>query len=272
MKAISAIAIAAALIVLVAGIGTGYALYNSTLTDNETVTVNNNYGTVSLTEQDGEYILSYEDTSSDSVYLTIDVSGLSSDYSAGTILDLWIGKEDVTAGFGTSFTTTVVGNELKALSKPLSASGSSYTDGDRTYNVTCSDDVITVTKGGNPISVAFGNFRDGNDYYIVDASGDTVSSVKRIIPIKGSDGNYAFDDGGYRYAITCSGSAITKAVRCVVVSSQVDNQGKASFATWTQGLTLRQWQDTIDFYCVGTRADIGSYDIEARFYSAEVMP
>ena len=157
------------------------------------------------------------------------------------------------------------------MSKHLDASGSSYTDGDRTYVVTCSDDVVTVTKGGNPITVSFGNFRDGTDYYIVDASGNTVNSVKRIIPVNGSDGRYAFDDGGYSYAITCSASAITEAVRTVVVSSQVDAQGRASFSTWTIGLTQRQWQDTIDLYCVGVRADIGSYDIDARFYSAEAV-
>ena len=272
MKAVSVIAIAVTLIALVAGIGSAYAYYNSTLTDNETVTAINNYGTVTLTEQDGVYTLSYDDTTSDSVYLTMDISGLSPDYAAGTILDLWIGKENVTAGFGSSYNATVVGNELKALSKPLDASGSTYTDGNRTYNVTCSDDVVTVTKNGTPISVAFGNFRDGTDYYIVDASGDTVNSVKRIIPINGSNGEYAFDDDGYTYAVTCSGSAVTKAVRAVVVSSMVDAQGNASFGTWTKGLTLKHWQDTIDLYCVGTAADIGSYDIEARFYSAEVTP
>ena len=119
--------------------------------------------------------------------------------------------------------------------------------------------------------MSFGNFRDGTDYYIVDASGDTVNSVKRIIPINGSDGHYAFDDAGYCYAVTCSASAVTEAVRSVVVSSQVDAHGNASFGTWTKNLTSKQWQDTVDLYCVGTPADIGSYDIDARFYSAEVV-
>ncbi len=272
MKAYNAVTLVCVIIMLAAGIGSAYAYYSSTLTDDETVTVNNNYGTVSLSETEGIYTLSYQDTTSDSVYLTIRMSGLSSDFSAGTILDLWIGSENVTAGFGTSYSATVDGNELIALSKPLSASGSTYTDGDRAYDITCSDDVITVTKGGTPVTVTFGNFRYGTDYYIVDASGDTVNSVKRIIPINGSNGEYAFDDGGYTYALTCSGSAVTKAVRAIVVSSKVDAQGNASFGTWTKGLTLKHWQDTIDLYCVGTAADIGSYDIEARFYSAEVTP
>ncbi len=272
MKPYNVVTVVCMLIIIAACFGSGYALYTSTLTDDETVTVNNNYGTATLTESAGVYILTYDDTTADSVYLTVKLSGLSSDYAPGTILDLWIGKEDVTSAFNGQYNKTVSNGELTSLSKKLVLIDGKYTDGDLSFSVTCTADVISVEKDGTPITVTYGNFRYGNSFYVVDASGNTVNSVSRIVPINGSDGSYVTDEDGYRYLISCSGSSVTSVHRSKVVSASVDAMGRASFGTWTKGLTLKHWQDTIDLYCVGTAADIGSYDIEARFYSAEVTP
>ena len=92
MKAYNAITVVCVLMMLAAGIGSAYAYYSATLTDDESVNVNNNYGTATLTEDGGIYTLSYRDTTADSVYLTIDVSGLSPDYASGTILDCGSGR------------------------------------------------------------------------------------------------------------------------------------------------------------------------------------
>lgn len=272
MKPYNVVTIVCVLIIIAACISSGYALYTSTLTDDETITVDNNYGTATLTESAGVYTLTYDDTTADSVYLTVKLSGLSSDYAPGTILDLWIGKEDVTSAFNSQYNKSVSGGVLTSLSKRLTLYNGVYVDGDTSFAVSCSADVITVEKNGTPLTVTYGNFHDGINHYIVSASGDTVNSVSRIITINGSDGNYVIDEDGYRYLITCSGSAVTSVYRCKVISASVDAMGKASFGTWTKDLTLKHWQDTIALYCSGTEGDLGIYDIDARFYSAEVTP
>lgn len=272
MRTVSVVAIIVALITLTAGIGAAYAFYNSSLTDDETVTVNNNYGTATLTEDAGVYMLSYDDTTADSVYLTVKLSGLSSDFAPGTILDLLIGREDVTSAFNGQYNKTVSNGELTSLSKKLVLIDGKYTDGDLSFSVTCTADVISVEKDGTPITVTYGNFRYGNSFYVVDASGNTVNSVSRIVPINGSDGSYVTDEDGYRYLISCSGSSVTSVHRSKVVSASVDAMGRASFGTWTFDLTLKHWQDTIVLYCAGEEADLGAYDIDAKFYSAEVSP
>ncbi len=270
MRAYNYVTIVCVLIIIAASMGTAYSLYNSTLTDDETVSVEDRYGIAELTESAGVYTLRYTDTTADSVYLTMRVSGLSGKYAPGTIVDVWIGKQDVTAAFGGTYDTTVVNGELTYLARPLASSESTYTDGDASYVVTCYDDTITVTKGGANLSVLAGTFHDGSAIYTVDASGYTVSGVSRLIPINGDTGTYYFDDEGYRYAIGCSGSSVTSASRCKVVSSQVDSLGNATFKTWTFGLTQKSWQDTVALYCGGTADDLGIYYVEARFYSAEV--
>lgn len=268
MKAYNAVTLVCVLIMLAAGIGTAYAQYSSTLTDTETVDVNNHYGIATLSESSGTYTLSYEDTTADTVYLNMTVAGLSSYYSVGTILDLWLGGEDASSEFGsTGYYATVDGTAMTALAKHLTASGSTYTDGTTEYTVTCSDDVITVTKGGSSLTVTDGNFFDGTNLYAVTASGSTVSDVSRIIPVNGSSGSYIFDDDGYRYVVTCSGSAVTAVTKCIVVSSAVDSYGIATFNAWTTDLTNKSWQDTVALYCAGTDADLGSFYVDAKFYS-----
>ena len=271
MRARNVIALVCILILLSVGVGTAYASYTSTLTDDETMTVTNNYGTTTMSESEGVYTLRYVDTTADSVYLTMRISGLSSDFAPGTVVDLWLGKQDVLAEFGSTYNATVSNGELTALSRPLSHTNSTYSDGDTDFTVTCTAGTISVSVGGSPITVTFGNFRYHNVFYIVDAAGDTINGVSRIIPVNGSSGAYHFDDGGYRYALTCSGSSVTSANRCVIVSSTVDAMGVAEFGTWTKELTQKSWQDTVDLYCGGSRANLGLYTIEARFYSAEVV-
>ncbi len=272
MKPYNVVTVVCMLIIIAACFGSGYALYTSTLTDDETVSVNNNYGTATLTESAGVYILTYDDTTADSVYLTVKLSGLSSDYAPGTILDLWIGKEDVTSIFNSQYNKTISDGEFTALSKKLVLSNGHYNDGDLSFDVTCTDDVISVEKDGTPLTVTYGNFRYGNSFYIVDASGNTVNGVSRIVPINGSGGTYVMDEDGYRYLITCSGPSVTSVYRCKVVSASVDALGKASFGTWTKDLTEKHWQDTVALYCAGEEADLGTYEIAAKFYSAEVTP
>ena len=266
MKSAKLIIFAVALMtVLAAGIGSAYAYYTSNLTDNETVTSDSNYGTVSLTEDEGVYRLSYQDTTADSVYLKMSISGLVC--PQGTIVDLWLGEEDVLSGFGTTYSTTVDGTELTALSRQLANNGSNYTDGDITYTVTCSDGNITVMKGLEELTVFAGTFHDGYSFYSVDAEDDTVNSVSLMIPINGSEGKYVFDDNGYRYIITCSASSVTAAKRCVVVSSSVNNSGTATFSTWTVDLTAKAWNDTIALYNGASAIDLSSCNIDAAFYS-----
>ena len=265
MRAVSVIAIIVALVTLTAGVGAAYAFYNSNLIDNETATINNNYGTASLSENDGVYTLSYQDTTADSVYLTLTVSGL--EHPQGTIIDLWLGEENAMSEFSTKYSFAVDGNTLTSLSRPLAHNGSNYSDGDSTYTVTCSAGDITVMKGVQELSVLMGMFYDDGRCYTVDATGNTVSSVSLMIPIDGSDGKYAFDDGGYRYMITCSGSSVTAAKKCVVVSSSVNNLGVVKFSTWAIDLTAKAWIDTIALYSDSTAVDLSSCDIDAVFYS-----
>ena len=263
MKAISVVAIIVALVTLTAGVGAAYAFSN--LIDDETTTINNNYGTASLSENDGVYTLSYQDTTADSVYLTLTVSGL--EHPQGTIIDLWLGEENAISEFGTKYSFAVDGNTLTSLSRPLAHNDNSYTDGDATYTVTCRNDTVAVMKGDQELSVLMGMFYDDGRCYTVDATGNTVSSVSLMIPIDGSDGKYAFDDGGYRYMITCSGSSVTAAKKCVVVSSSVNNLGVVKFSTWAIDLTAKAWSDTIALYSGSTAVDLSSCDIDAVFYS-----
>ena len=59
MRVRSLIALVCILMVLSVGIGTAYASYTSTLTDDEDLTVNNNYGTVTMSESEGVYTMYY---------------------------------------------------------------------------------------------------------------------------------------------------------------------------------------------------------------------
>ena len=265
MKAYNAVTLVCVLIMLAAGIGSGYAYYSATLNDNETVTVENNYGTVVLTESEGVYTLSYQDTTADKVYLTVNISGL--ELPQGTIVDLWLGEENVISGFDSAYSTTVDGTALTALSRPLAHNDDSYTDGNATYTVTCRDDTVTVMKDDQELSVLMGMFYDDGRCYTVDASGNNVSSVSLMISINGSDGKYVFDDGGYRYIVTCSASSVTAAKRCIVVSSSVNNSGEAAFRSWTLNLTAKAWNDTVALYNGNSAVDLSTCEIDGVFYS-----
>ncbi len=268
MKAYNAITVVCVLIMVAAGFGTAYAQYSSTLSDTETIGAENHYGTATLTGTPGAYTLTYTDTTADSVYLTVKVAGLSSDFAIGTIMDLWLGGENAAGEFGTTYRATVDGSTLVSLNKRLSASGSTYTDGDVSFVITCTAGTISVTKGGSPIAVTNGNFHDGTSLYRVTAAGDTVSDVCRIIPVNGSSGSYSFDDGGYKYAFACAGSSVTSASKCVVVSSAVDSMGVVTFNTASVGLTQKSWNEAIALYSGGSPvSDLGSYNVQARFYS-----
>ena len=122
-------------------------------------------------------------------------------------------------------------------------------------------------KGNQELSVLMGMFYDDGRCYTVDASGNTVSSVSLMISINGSDGKYVFDDGGYRYIVTCSASSVTAAKRCFAVSSSVNNLGKATFSTWTVNLTAKAWNDTIALYNGSSPVDLSTCEIDAVFYS-----
>ncbi len=269
MKAYNVVTLVCVLVMVAAWIGTGYAAYTSTLTDDETITANNNYGTATLSEtSSGTYTLTYEDTTANTVYLNMTVAGLSSYYAVGTIMDLWLGGSDASSEFGsTGYYATVSGTEMTALAKHIVPSDNVYTDKGTEFTVTCSGGTISVSAGGTALTMLNGNFFYGTDVYAVTASGDTVSDVSRIIPVNGSSGSYVFDDGGYRYIVTCSGSAVSAVSKCIVVSSAVDSYGIVTFNTWTTNLTGKSWTDTVELYCGGTDANIGNYYVDATFYS-----
>ncbi len=268
MKAYNVVTLVCVLVMVAAWIGTGYAAYTSTLTDSESMDVENHYGMATLSGTSGTYTLTYEDTDANTVYLNMTVAGLSSYYAVGTIMDLWLGGADAASEFsGTGYYATVSGTEMTALAKHLTASGSTYTDNGTEFTVTCSGGTISVTVGGAALTLLNGNFFYGTDVYVVTASGDTVSDVSRVIPVNGSSGSYIFDDGGYRYIVTCSGSAVSAVSKCVVVSSAVDSYGIVTFNTWTTDLTDKSWTDTVELYCGGTDANIGNFYVDAKFYS-----
>ena len=250
-------------------IGAGYAQYASSLNDNEAATVNNHYGTVTMSGTPGHYTLTYEDTDADEVILTVRVAGLSSDYSPGTVLDLWLGETSATSEFGSRYVATVSDSVLTSLVRPLSGSESVYTDSDAEYTVTCSAGTVSVTKGGQPVAVFGKNFVDGSAVYAVSLSGDTVTGVSRVITATGTAGTYSFRDGGSGYAVTCSGSLVSSAVRSEVISAAVDGYGIAEFGAKVVGLAQNSWQQALMLRCGGADADIGSYTVNAKFYSIE---
>lgn len=270
LKAYNVITVVCVLTILSVSLGIGYAQYTSTLSDNETVTVNNHYGTVTISGTPGHYILNYEDTDANEAILSMKISGLSSDYSPGTQLDLWLGDTDAIGEFGTRYTATVADSELTSLVRPLGNSESVYTDSGTEYTVTCSAGVIRATKGGQPLAVVGQNFVDGSAIYSVTLSGDTVTGVNRVITVNGSSGTYSFSDGGYGYAVVCSGSSVTSAVKCDVISAEVDGLGVVEFGARVIGLAGNHWQQSVTLRCGGTAADIGAYSISAVFYSIEL--
>lgn len=269
VRAYNVVTIVCVLIMLSVGLGAGYAQYTSTLTDNETVTVSNHYGTVTMSGTPGHYTLTYEDTDADEAILSVRVAGLSSDYSPGTVLDLWLGEIDATAEFSSTYTATVSDSVLVSLVRPLQGSGSTYSDSGTEYRVTCSAGVISVTKGGQPVAVVGQNFVDGSAVYSVSLSGDTVTGVSRVIAVNGSSGTYSFRDGGYGYALTCSGTSVSSAVKSDVISAAVDGYGVAEFGTRVVGLSQSQWQQSIALRCDGTLTDVGAYNVNAVIHSTE---
>lgn len=261
------ITIVCILVTVSACTGTAYAAYTASLADTETIYVENHYGTATLSESAGVYTLHYEDTDADAVYLSVTVAGLSSDVSVGGVVDLWFGAEDAIGDIGSVYTAAVSGSSLTALSKPLQAFGSTYSDGDVDFTVTCAGSAISVSVGGTPLAVTNGNFTYGTSLYIVDASDSTVNSVCRIIPIYGNAGSYRFDDGGYGYVLTCSGGSVTSAVKCEAISTVSDGRGIAVFSTITTGLTSKNWSDTVALYSGYKALDLGSYYVNVVFYS-----
>ncbi len=268
MKPYNAVTLVCVIIMLTASIGTAYAQYSSTLTDTETVAVENHYGTATLTESTGTYTLNYEDTTADTVYLTMAVAGLASDTSVGGIVDLWIGAENVTSTFSDTYAATVSGTELTVLTKALSASGNVYTDGSYEYTVTVSGSTLTVTGGESPVVLAGTyNFTDSGRLYVAAVTDGAVIGVSLIIPVEGSTGSYVFDDNGYRYVITCSDSAVTAVMKCAVVSAAVDSYGIATFNAWVTGLVSKNWSSVVYLYYGETALTFGAYHVNATFYS-----
>ncbi len=269
MKPYNVVTVVCVIIMLVSTVGTAYAQYSSTLTDRETVAVENHYGTATLTESSGTYTLNYIDTTADTVYLTVTVSGLASDTSAGGIVDLWLGAENALSEFSGTYSATVDGTELTVLTKTLTASGSTYTDGSYTYTVTYSDSTVSVTGGESPAVLAGTcNFTDGGRLYVVTVTDGAVTGVSKVIPVEGSSGSYVFDDDGYRYVITCSGSSVTAAMKCEVVSATVDSYGTATFNAWVTDLDSKNWSSVVYLYYGETALTFGDYYVNATFYSS----